>query len=75
MSFCSICLDKKHTTFAVIPCKHEFCDNCIWNWLEKHSTCPLCRCTADKAIMMECRDSFYGSDSNLFKLAWICGAS
>ena len=73
MSHCAICLDKKCTTFACIPCKHEFCDKCIFEWLEKNQTCPLCRCKVDKTMMIKCRDSYFGSDSGLFKLAYITG--
>lgn len=24
------------------PCRHTFCKDCIFRWLEKKSTCPLC---------------------------------
>ena len=72
---CAICLDKKNSTFAVIPCNHEFCDKCIFNWLEQHQTCPLCRRKADKTMMRKCRYSYFGSDSGLFALATVIGAT
>lgn len=72
---CAICLDNKTTTFAVIPCNHEFCDPCIFEWLEKSQTCPLCRCKVDKVFMKKCRDSYFGSDRDLFALATLIGAT
>lgn len=72
---CAICLNNKCSTFAVIPCKHEFCDTCIFEWLEKHQTCPMCRCQVNKTMMIKCRDSYYGSDPGLFILASLIGAT
>ena len=51
---CAVCLEEyKHKTFvfylninnAVKVCEHEFCQECIVNWIRtNHSkTCPLCR--------------------------------
>ena len=74
-SFCAICLDNKTTTFAVIPCNHVFCDSCIFEWLEEHQTCPLCRCKANKTMMKQCRDSYFGSDKNLYLTALLIGAT
>ena len=72
---CAICLDNKNTTFLTIPCKHEFCDKCIFKWLEEHKSCPLCRRIVDKTMMKKCRDSYFGSDSGLYSLALIIGAT
>ena len=72
---CCICLDNKSTLFSVIPCRHEFCDSCIFEWLEKNQTCPLCRCKVDKTLMTKCRDSYFGSDHGLFCTAWLIGAA
>ena len=72
---CAICLDDKTSTFSAIPCKHEFCDKCIFTWLEKHQTCPLCRRKVNKALMVKCRDSYFGCDKNLFTLARLAGAA
>ena len=71
---CVICLDNITSTFRVIPCGHEFCDSCIFEWLEEHQSCPLCRAKVNKALMIKCRDSYFGSDSHLFALATIIGA-
>ncbi|KAJ8564472.1 hypothetical protein K7X08_000932 [Anisodus acutangulus] len=43
---CSVCLSKFEDIeiLRLLPmCKHAFHINCIDQWLEKHSTCPLCR--------------------------------
>lgn len=44
-SQCSVCLDEFEIGEDVkeTPCKHRFHENCIFPWLELHSTCPLCR--------------------------------
>lgn len=44
---CSICLSKFEDIeiLRLLPkCKHAFHINCLDQWLEKHSSCPLCRC-------------------------------
>ncbi|XP_044464183.1 E3 ubiquitin-protein ligase ATL42-like [Mangifera indica] len=43
---CSVCLAKFEDIeiLRLLPkCKHAFHINCIDQWLEKHSSCPLCR--------------------------------
>ncbi|KAK7404806.1 hypothetical protein VNO78_05771 [Psophocarpus tetragonolobus] len=45
---CAICLDDLEEGEAVkmMPqCKHVFHPDCIDTWLDKHVTCPVCRCT------------------------------
>ncbi|KAL4589607.1 hypothetical protein LXL04_002515 [Taraxacum kok-saghyz] len=44
---CSICLSKFEDIeiLRLLPkCKHAFHIDCVDQWLEKHSGCPLCRC-------------------------------
>lgn len=41
---CTICLDtnvkkRKYKT----KCDHIYCKTCLFQWLEKHSKCPICR--------------------------------
>lgn len=43
---CSICLSKFEDVeiLRLLPkCKHAFHIDCIDHWLEKHSSCPICR--------------------------------
>ncbi|XP_024018539.1 E3 ubiquitin-protein ligase ATL42-like [Morus notabilis] len=43
---CVVCLSKFEDVevLRMLPkCKHAFHINCIDHWLEKHSSCPLCR--------------------------------
>ncbi|XP_007203534.2 E3 ubiquitin-protein ligase ATL42 [Prunus persica] len=43
---CSVCLSKFEDieVLRLLPkCKHAFHISCIDHWLEKHSSCPLCR--------------------------------
>ncbi|XWS72066.1 hypothetical protein CRYUN_Cryun02cG0009000 [Craigia yunnanensis] len=43
---CAVCLSKFEDTeiLRLLPkCKHAFHIDCIDQWLEKHSSCPLCR--------------------------------
>lgn len=43
---CSVCLSKFEDieVLRLLPkCKHAFHIDCIDHWLEKHSSCPLCR--------------------------------
>ncbi|KAI3995509.1 hypothetical protein MKX01_007311 [Papaver californicum] len=43
---CAVCLSKFEDTevLRLLPkCKHAFHINCVDQWLERHSSCPLCR--------------------------------
>ncbi|XVF48561.1 hypothetical protein PTKIN_Ptkin03bG0200300 [Pterospermum kingtungense] len=43
---CAVCVSKFEDSdvLRLLPrCKHAFHTNCIDQWLETHSTCPLCR--------------------------------
>ncbi|KAG4992100.1 hypothetical protein AAZX31_09G176700 [Glycine max] len=43
---CAVCLSKFEDVeiLRLVPkCKHAFHIDCIDHWLEKHSTCPICR--------------------------------
>ncbi|XP_054787771.1 E3 ubiquitin-protein ligase ATL42 [Prosopis cineraria] len=47
---CAVCLSKFEDIeiLRLLPkCKHAFHINCIDHWLEKHSSCPLCRHRVD----------------------------
>jgi Ring finger domain len=43
---CSVCLEKlvlMEANILTLPCDHLFHKACIVTWLEKHTTCPVCR--------------------------------
>ena len=42
---CAICLDEPTTglTLVRLPCRHEFCEPCITEWLNRKNACPQCR--------------------------------
>ncbi|XP_058074266.1 E3 ubiquitin-protein ligase ATL42-like [Magnolia sinica] len=47
---CAVCLSKFEETdlLRLLPkCKHAFHIDCIGQWLESHSSCPLCRYKVD----------------------------
>lgn len=39
---CGICQDTPQT-HVITPCNHDFCKDCINNWLKQSSVCPYCR--------------------------------
>uniref|UniRef100_A0A8C6DZN0 RING-type E3 ubiquitin transferase n=1 Tax=Moschus moschiferus TaxID=68415 RepID=A0A8C6DZN0_MOSMO len=45
LKVCTICITEytAGNTLRVLPCFHEYHDNCIDQWLEENSTCPICR--------------------------------
>ena len=48
---CPICLETVYPSMgtditkvaATTGCGHTFCKQCIYNWLETHKSCPMCR--------------------------------
>lgn len=41
---CSICFNNiKSYHNGILPCGHMFHSDCILKWIERSSTCPLCR--------------------------------
>jgi hypothetical protein len=39
---CTICFDN-FIQPVTLPCRHVFCEHCVFEWLEKENTCPMCR--------------------------------
>ncbi|KAL6974437.1 RING-type E3 ubiquitin transferase [Sarracenia purpurea var. burkii] len=59
---CSVCLSRFEDIeiLRLLPkCKHAFHINCVDQWLEKHSSCPLCRrkVSADDLALMTLSNS------------------
>lgn len=46
---CSICFDEyiDRDVLTVLPCKHQYHQQCIIEWLLQHTECPLCRVLVD----------------------------
>lgn len=55
-SCCSICLTniRKNSQRKTLTCNHSFHMKCIWKWLVKTSTCPLCRESANITPEYDC---------------------
>ena len=41
---CPICLDDFNSgeKFRTVKCNHNFCDECLTDWLEENKKCPVC---------------------------------
>lgn len=40
---CPICYKNLTKNSIRLECKHNFCFECAFQWITKHTTCPLCR--------------------------------
>ena len=40
---CIICMNDCQIPKGVLPCKHEFCFNCVNKWSRQKKTCPICK--------------------------------
>ena len=42
---CQVCLSeyKAGENLVNLPCKHDFHDKCIKEWLKRNASCPICR--------------------------------
>ena len=39
---CPVCFDRVYMP-VTLKCGHIFCEHCIYEWLDKEKTCPVCR--------------------------------
>lgn len=60
---CPICYFKikKSSQMKVLGCQgnHAFHQKCIWKWLVKSNTCPLCRDTVSMYPSFQCEFNEY----------------
>jgi len=40
---CPICYDQLKDKLLLSNCGHSFCTRCVYNWIIKNPSCPLCR--------------------------------
>ena len=52
---CPICKENIKNKF-ITPCRHEFCKKCIFHWIKRRNSCPMCReCQLKRKIrIMNC---------------------
>jgi len=52
---CSICLEEKYNQKVAKcdSCHNEFHKDCISKWIQKHTTCPLCRVSLEAPMSKE----------------------
>ncbi|XP_036031492.1 E3 ubiquitin-protein ligase RLIM-like [Onychomys torridus] len=45
LNICTICITEytESSRIRILPCSHEYHDECIDNWLSEKSNCPICR--------------------------------
>ncbi|CAI8585816.1 unnamed protein product [Vicia faba] len=62
---CAVCLTgfEDHEILRLLPkCKHAFHMECVDTWLDKHSTCPLCRYKVDPDDIVHSQELLLSSD-------------
>ncbi len=52
---CAVCLAfiNKPEKTSTLPCNHTYHSQCIAEWLERSTTCPLCRAAASMTTLMK----------------------
>ena len=65
---CSICLTDITLNEKKLSCKHKYHDICINKWLEKKSTCPICRKDKDTMLHSNLPKSLYKSCTGVIGL-------
>lgn len=62
---CSICLEKLDKPLLEPNCQNIFCGSCIFKWIEKKNTCPLCRNIVDVSKLVYIQEEKLDNQSNL----------
>ncbi len=44
---CAFCLEEMRSQLYNLPCQHVFHETCLFKWLEREQSCPLCRVHVD----------------------------
>lgn len=63
---CAVCLsalEDGEMARSLPNCKHSFHADCIDQWLESNSTCPICRTEAEPRLVAEPREGAVGPPS------------
>lgn len=63
---CSICQDTLKSPLKLRPCRHIFCEDCISEWLDRDTTCPLCRTVVKSETCRSYSDGGTGWVINIF---------
>ena len=73
-TYCVICTEATPIR-RIGQCGHSFCHNCIYEWLEKHNTCPMCRRIVQSCAKKKTRGNrgFFSNDRGLHGLSVLMG--
>ncbi|KAH9421163.1 hypothetical protein DERP_010104 [Dermatophagoides pteronyssinus] len=47
---CAICLEDIREKTRLVPCLHQFCQYCLFQWINVKLYCPVCRQKVDKLM-------------------------
>ena len=64
---CSICLEKLEKPLLEPNCQNIFCGSCIFKWIEKKNTCPLCRTMLDISKLVYIQEEKLDNKSEIEK--------
>tara|TARA_Y100001933_G_C18508235_1_gene359583 strand:- start:95 stop:382 length:288 start_codon:yes stop_codon:yes gene_type:complete len=71
---CPICFEeiteKKNMKKTI--CGHKFCKECIEEWREKESSCPLCRENLEDKVVIDINENNYDNPGALKFMCSIC---
>ncbi|KAJ4976245.1 hypothetical protein NE237_001351 [Protea cynaroides] len=60
---CAVCLsifENDEVAMLLPNCKHMFHEQCIKMWFSSHTTCPICRCSAEPRMVPEPKEKWVG---------------